>query len=325
MPLTVITGFLGSGKTTLLNQFLKHTTVGEVAVIVNEFGEIGLDHLWVATASEHIVLLERGCVCCSIRSDLVETLVDLAQRQAAGEVPAFGRVVIETTGLADPAPMLYAMMTHPLTVAHYYIDAVITTVDAVLASWQMLQYPQVIKQIALADRLLLTKTDLVEPASLVELQKQLLRYNAHARIEYVLPHQGINPALILETGCQAWLQTPALCSEFAETTGAEVHAPIQSFCFIRDVPISRAVLGLWLFELARDCGQQLLRLKGLVQLSDYSGALMIQGVQYRIYPPVHLAQWPSADQRTRIIFIMQDFTLQQIEGRYAEVCQRLAV
>lgn len=331
LPFTIITGFLGSGKTTLLNHLLKHPAVGDVAVIVNEFGEIGLDHLLIESASEQLLLLERGCICCSIRNDLIETLDDLMQRRERGQVSAFNRLVIETTGLADPAPILHTLMTHPAMIRYFYLDSVITTVDATLGHEQLAQYPESVKQVALADRIVLTKTDLSEESVRDALQSELAQLNPGAKIAQT-EGRNFDPELILGTGLydvktqqariSSWL--PDHATRLVKSA-LSTHSPdIATFCFVRSVPISRAILGLWLLELARDYGDQLLRIKGLVNVEHLAGALAVQGVQHRIYPPMHLTQWPSADQRTRIVFITRKFQQEIIEAHFMVVCQRLS-
>src|SRR5919202_3343489 len=180
IPVTVLTGFLGSGKTTLLNHVLKQPEMAATAVIVNEFGEIGLDHLLVESATEDVVLLNSGCLCCTGRGDIANTLTDLFVSRVKNKVPYFTRVVIETTGLADPAPVLHALMSDPIVVERYMIDGVVTTVDAVNGTGTLDRQPEAVKQAAVADRLILTKTDLAEPGALAALTARLPRLNPRA-------------------------------------------------------------------------------------------------------------------------------------------------
>src|ERR1700732_3871710 len=199
IPVTLLTGFLGSGKTTVLNHVLKQAGMAVTAVVVNEFCEIGLDHLLVERSSEDVVLLNSGCLCCTVRSDIVDTLTNLFVDRVKGKIPFFTRVAIETTGLADPAPILHTLMTEPIVAARYMLDGVVTTVDAVNGSGTLDRQPEAVKQAAVADRLLLTKTDLTEAAARQEIEARLQALNPSASIVWVA--QGaVDPALLFNLG-----------------------------------------------------------------------------------------------------------------------------
>src|SRR5215467_7273741 len=199
IPVTLLTGFLGSGKTTVLNHVLKQPGMAATAVIVNEFGEIGLDHLLVERSSEDVVLLNSGCLCCTVRNDIVDTLTSLFVDRAKGKVPWFTRVVIETTGLADPAPILHTLMTEPIVAARYMLDGVVTTVDAVNGAGTLDRQHEAVKQAAVADRLLLTKNDLAEPATRQAFETRLAALNPSAPLIPVA--QGaVDPALLFNLG-----------------------------------------------------------------------------------------------------------------------------
>ena len=199
IPVSVLTGFLGSGKTTLLSRLVRDPAMAKAAVIINEFGEIGLDHLLVEKADENTVLMESGCLCCTMRSDIIETLRDLDSRRSRGEVPDFDRVVIETTGLADPAPILHTIMTDPLVAGRFCLAGVVATVDAVLGLQQLARHEESLKQAALADCLVITKADIAEPDEVATLQARLKQLNPGAE-QVVSQSSGLDPSLFFSTG-----------------------------------------------------------------------------------------------------------------------------
>src|SRR5690349_11586686 len=257
IPVTLLTGFLGSGKTTVLNHVLKQPDMAATAVIVNEFGEIGLDHLLVERSSEDVVLLSSGCLCCTVRGDIVDTLTNLFVDRVKGKVPFFTRVAIETTGLADPAPILHTLMTDPIVAARYMLDGVVTTVDAVNGAGTLDKQPEAVKQAAVADRLLLTKADLAEPHGREGIEARLKALNPSAPILPVA--QGaIDPAALFNIGfydpvaksadVQRWLRDEAFAAGHDHDHGHE-HLDvnrhddrIRAFCITRERPISWAAL-----------------------------------------------------------------------------------
>jgi G3E family GTPase len=337
IPVTLLTGFLGSGKTTVLNHILKQPGMAETAVIVNEFGEIGLDHLLVESATDDIVLLNSGCLCCTVRGDIADTLLNLFVGRASGKVPHFVRVVIETTGLADPAPILHTLISDPLVAARYLLDGVVTTVDAVNGAGTLDRQPEAIKQAAVADRLLLSKIDLADPDVLAELQARLATLNPSAPIIRVAQGE-IDPALLFNLGfydpqsksvdVQRWLRDEAFAGEH-DHDHEHGHDPqlldpnrhddrIRAFCITREQPISWAALSTWLDALATMRGDDLLRLKAIVALSDRpEEPVVVHGVQHLFHPPVLLPQWPSEDRRTRMVFITRDLPREAIEKTLA--------
>ena len=331
IPVTLLTGFLGSGKTTVLNHVLKQPEMAATAVIVNEFGEIGLDHLLVERANEDVVLLNSGCLCCTVRGDIVDTLTNLFVDRVKGKVPFFTRVAIETTGLADPAPILHTLMTDPIVAARYMLDGVVTTVDAVNGSRTLDQQPEAVKQAAVADRLLLTKTDLTAPAAREEIEMRLKALNPSAPI--VSAAQGaVDPALLFNIGFYdpatksadvgRWLRAEAFGTEHAhehEHIDVNRHDDrIRAFCITRERPISWAALSAWLDGLAAMRGEDLLRLKAIVALSDRPDQpVVLHGVQHLFHPPVLLPEWPSEDHRTRMVFITRDLPQEMIETTLA--------
>jgi G3E family GTPase len=333
IPVTLLTGFLGSGKTTVLNHILKQPGMAATAVIVNEFGEIGIDHLLVERATDDIVLLNSGCLCCTVRGDLVDTLLNLFVGRANKKLPDFARVVIETTGLADPAPILHTLISDPLVAARYTLDGVVTTVDAVNGGGTLDRQPEAVKQAAVADRLLLTKTDLGAGETMTALKARLAALNPSAPVISVA--QGkIDPSLLFKLGffdpetksvdVRRWLRDEAFEAGHAHEHG---HAAldvnrhddhIRAFCITRDAPISWAALSAWLDALAAMRGDDLLRLKAIVALSDRPGEpVVVHGVQHLFHPPVLLKEWPSDDHRTRMVFITRDLPKEAIEKTLA--------
>jgi G3E family GTPase len=334
LPTTLITGFLGSGKTTLLNGLLAHPGMADTAVIINEFGEIGLDHLLIESAFEDAVLLKSGCICCTVRGDLVDTLGSLIERRDRGEIPPFSRVAIETTGLADPAPILHTIMAEARLQPLYRVDRVVTTVDAANALSQLDNHYEAAKQAALADRLILTKTDLVTDEVREAVVARLRALNPLAPIAIVV--QGkVTPEMIFgddppgpELRQDRLAAAAALGHEHHhdQDGGADHmshHHGISTVAVTRDEPVEWPRLRAWLTALASLKGPDLLRVKGIVHVAGRAGPVVIHGVQHVFHPPVELKAWPDADRRTRIVFITrnikaealaQSFTAAMTEG-----------
>jgi G3E family GTPase len=336
-PVTLLTGFLGSGKTTVLNHVLKQPEMAATAVIVNEFGEIGIDHLLVEKATDDVVLLQSGCLCCTIRGDIAETLVNLFVDRAKGRIPEFERVVIETTGLADPAPILHALMSDPIVAERYMVDGVVTTVDAVNGSDTLDRQVEAVKQAAVADRLLLTKCDLASDEGRRALETRLAALNPGAPIVEVTGG-AVDPEFLFNLGLfdpntktvevQRWLGEETADDNdddhghhHAKHHGHDVNrhdAHISSFCIVREKPLSWTALSGWLDALASMRGADLLRVKAIVAIDERPGQpVVLHGVQHLFHPPVLLPEWPSDDHRTRIVFITRDLPREQIEKSLA--------
>jgi len=315
-PVNLLTGFLGSGKTTVLQRLLRSPRMSRTAVLINEFGEVGLDHLLVQQVDEPVVLLESGCICCTIRSDLSSALRDLLGRRDRGEIPAFDRVVIETTGLADPGPILYTLLSEPVIQHHFRLGNVIATVDAVNAALHLGNNPEGIKQVAAADRLLITKTDLAEPAQVTAVRQVLEQINPSAEVWDALQDPWDADAL-LEVRPPARSVMPevtrfsATAADGPKVTAAQPYVKalrqhsenVASFCLVLEQPLDWTAFGIWLSMLLNRYGNDVLRVKGILQVQGSDAPVFINAVQHIVHPPQHLERWPSQDQRSRIVFI----------------------
>lgn len=330
LPVAVLTGFLGSGKTTLLNRLLHHPEMGDAAVIVNEFGEVGIDNALIEASNEDIVLLPSGCLCCTVRGDLVNTLRDLSMKRVLGAVPPFRRVIIETTGLADPAPIIHTLMTLPVT-QRYRLDVVLTTVDAVNGEATLNRYAEALKQAAVADRLLLTKTDLATQGAAESLLARLKLLNPAAPV--ALADDSLAPSRLFDTALydpatktvdvQNWLRAEAYSGHATRAQELQQrHADgIDSFCTIIDEPLEWRHIAAWLDLLAGHRGERLLRVKGIFNVRDVAGPIVIHAVQHLFHPPVQLEHWPDADRRSRVVFITRDLPRHIIEETLATLRQ----
>ena len=284
-PVTVVTGFLGSGKTTLLGKVLSEPSMANTAVLVNEFGEVGLDHHLLRRVDERTVLLGSGCVCCTTREDLVGALLELLGLDERGEIPRLDRVVIETTGLADPAPILYTIFTDPVLQHHFSVDLVLTTVDAVNGDLHLDRNPESLKQAAAADKIVVTKTDIAEPSAVQSLLSRLATINPSARIlEAAFGEVAVDE--LLRPGDARAPTDPELILPGPDDLHdvGDTHSVSVTF----DGPIAR--------------GEDVLRVKGLLDVGG-AGPVVLNGVQHIIHPPEHLEGWPDEDRRSRIIFI----------------------
>ncbi len=327
VPVTTLTGFLGSGKTTLLNRLLRRPSLAGAAVIVNEFGAVGLDHLLIEASEEQFTLLDNGCVCCTVRGDLVGTLKALDRRSAAGAAPPLARVIIETTGLADPAPILHTLMAEPELAARFRVDAIVTTVDAVNGASTLDRHPEAAKQIAVADRLLVTKADLASDAEIAALEGRLAGLAPTARRGRARDGEANFDIMAEEpAGAEriaAWFEAATHHDDCGPDCDhhhhghahhdAHRHHGIHSFSFVIDQPVEWAAFARWLDYVAALKGEDLLRFKGLVHVAEEpERPLVLHGVQHVFHPPARLDRWPSADRRTRLVFIVRDIERETI-------------
>jgi G3E family GTPase len=326
-PVCVITGFLGSGKTTLLNHLLQDARMAGSAVIINEFGEIALDHLLVTTPAENMVLLRSGCLCCTVRGDLVETLADLWGKRERGEIPPFDRVLVETTGLADPVPILRTLATDDDIAPWFLPGTVVTLVDGVNGCAQLDAYSESVKQAAVSDVLLVSKSDIADAEVVSLLIARLARLNPGARIACAIRGE-LDAGTLFGSDVwdpaahgpevERWLRVEAGARGGAGEQGhAHAHDVerhddrIRTFALRRDAPVSAAGLTAWLNMLAGLRGANLLRVKGLVNVDGEP--VVVQAVQSVLHEPRVLERWPSEDHGTRIVFITRDLERAEVE------------
>jgi G3E family GTPase len=302
LPVTVVTGFLGSGKTTLLSRLLQHPAMGETAVLVNELGEVAFDHHLLRRVDERTVLMASGCVCCTMRSDLSEELRDLLSRRTRREIPAFERVVVETTGVADPAPILYTLLSEPVVRHHFEPEVVITTVDALHGLGQ----PESVKQAALADTLVITKVDLADAGAVRDLRQTLRRLNPVAAIVEA-SFGDVDPGELLHGH---------------ERDPRELKIPsghdegLRAFSLVLDKRIDWDAFAIWLTMLLASHGQDVLRVKGFLDVGG-NGPVFLNTVQHVVHPPAHLESWPDDDRRSRLVFIVRGLQQAEVEASLA--------
>ena len=341
IPVTLLTGFLGSGKSTLVTHVLHDPGFSRTAVVVNEFGEVGLDGILVEHSREQLVEMTSGCLCCTIRGDIRETLLDLHHRLEQGSIPAFDRLVVETTGLADPAPVIHTLMTEERLAGRYMLGGVVTTVDTVNAESSLARHDECIKQIAVADRIVLTKTDLAkDPASRTDLKKlrsTLSQLNPGARIldrsdqrfdiRHLFDTSLYDPAT-KGFDVQRWLNAEAFEDDHHTHHTHHHHhdhehdvnrhgTEVRAFSLVLDEPVSSMAFRIALELLIANQGADLLRVKGIINLAERPDTpVIIHGVQHIFHEPLWLDKWPTEDRRTKLVFITRNIPQETIEALF---------
>ena len=337
IPVVIITGFLGSGKTTLLNHLVRQPHMKMTAIIINEFGEIGIDHLLVETSSEEMIEINNGCICCTVRGDLQDKLGSLSMWLDAGRIPPVERVIVETTGLADPAPIMHTLMTDEHLLNRYRLGGVVTLVDAIAGMSSIRQFPEAVKQIAIADQLIFSKQDLVESLSsaedYLELKERVRQLNPRAAIhevsngeidpEDLIPDESEDTEAVLED-ISHWMGSAdesrhdADCSEqhHAHTHRSD-RSGIRTFLVELDEPVDRDEFNEFMQDLALEYGESLLRMKGILNVADRSEQpAVVHGVQHVFFPIRWLDRWPDEDRNSRLVFITQGMAPEAVRARF---------
>ncbi|MDP2357694.1 MAG: GTP-binding protein [Beijerinckiaceae bacterium] len=347
-PFTVLTGFLGAGKTTLLNRLLADPMLSDALILINEFGEVGLDHLFVEKVEGDMVLMSSGCLCCTIRGDLIATLEDALRNRDNGRIKPFSRVIVETTGLADPAPVLHTIMHHPYLMLRFRLQGVVTVVDAINGAATLDAQEEAVKQVAVADRIVITKADLAQTSEQIDAVEALRqRLHALAPAARIIEIADARAENLLDAGLfgfegklpdvERWLNAEALAESRAHQPAhhgehnhhhghGHVHAHdpnrhdarIRSFCLTSDRFIAPGTFDLFIDMLRNVHGSNMLRVKGLIGLTDDPARpVVIHGVQHVFHPPVRLDAWPDGQRLTRIVFILRDIEPEHVRGLWA--------
>tara|TARA_B100000676_G_scaffold311520_1_gene381717 strand:- start:31538 stop:32512 length:975 start_codon:yes stop_codon:yes gene_type:complete len=311
LPVMVVTGFLGSGKTTMISGLLRHPGLEDTAVLVNEFGEIGLDHLLVEHVDESTILIGQGCLCCAVREDLVVALMDLLERREAGAVPGFRRLVVETTGLADPAPILHTLLADDRLRGRCHIAGIITTVDVLHARDQLEREPECLRQAAVADRLVLTKTDLADGIATSEVSRRLEAINPDA------PQDRAPVAPDILTTAAEHGEDRASTARWLDQPDHHHHDTAISAMTLRaEKPLRIDRVVAWIEDTIARYGDRLLRLKGILDVEGSAVPVAVHGVQHVFHPLQRLSAWPEGPRVSRLVLIGRDLPVTDIEDAF---------
>jgi len=308
-PVTLLTGFLGSGKTTLLRRLLGDPALHDTVVIINEFGEVALDHLLVERLDGETVLLGSGCLCCTVRGELAATMRDLHSRRERGAIPMFRRLVIESTGLADPFPVLSTLRADPVLRHHFRAAGVVTTVDAVNGLAQLDRHVESMRQAAMADVIALTKTDIAGDEAIMPLQARLGALNPQAPL-FRIADGPLPVNALLAAGRSPF-------KAVGEPDGTIAHTKARAFSIVVEEPIDWSSFGVWLTMLLNRHGTRILRVKGLLALRGEARPVAVDGVQSLVHAPTHLERWPDGDRRSKLVFIVEDLDPELIRRSFA--------
>ena len=358
IPVSILTGFLGAGKSTLLNRLLRDPEMKDAAVIINEFGEVGIDHLLVEASNDSVVELSDGCLCCTVRGELVDTLAELIDGMQTGRIKPLSRVVIETTGLADPAPVMQSVMGHPSVAQHFDLDGVVTVVDAVNGLSTIDTYPEAYKQVAVADRLILTKKTLADEATISALTQRLRLLNPRAPIADGDGEDAGSAAMLVNglydpsgkiADVDRWLKDEMAVADdhhhhdhhhahghhhdhdhhhHAHAHDVSRHgASIRSYSILHDEPIDPMAINMFIDLLRSTHGEKLLRMKAIVALTDRPDKpLVLHGVQSIFHPPVRLPAWPDgSDRKTRLVLITKDLSESYVRDLFDAFTGKVAI
>ena len=324
IPVTVITGFLGSGKTTLLSSILKKKEMQKTAVIINEFGEIGLDHALIGHTDENIVELQSGCICCTIQGDLNKTLIDLFDKMMNGKVSSFNRVLIETTGLANPVPIIHTLMSSIELIRIYTLDGVITVVDSVNGEKTLDLHEESLKQLALAEKIILSKTDIIDKDEIKSLIYRIKEINPVSQIVYSkfgnIPLEeifgfGAYDPYKKSVDVKKWLAA----EQYKDKKHHHHHdvnrhnENIRAFSMMSENPVNMIAFSFFRDMITAALGANLLRMKGIINIAGEERPAVIHGVQHIFHPVQWLETWPDNDRRTKLVFITQNIKKEQIE------------
>jgi G3E family GTPase len=330
-PVTVITGFLGSGKTTLLSALLKKEEMKNVAVIINEFGEVGLDHALVEHSDENVIELQNGCICCTIQGDLQKTMLDLIDKMTKGDISYFDKVIIETTGLADPVPIIHTLISSMDLQRIYTLDGVITVVDATNGEKTLDLQPEAVKQAALAERIIISKIDLIEKDKVLSLETRLRAINPSIKI-IKSSFGNVSISDLINLGAYDPFSKSRDVKEWLAAESMDTHHDhdhdhhhvnvnrhdenIEAFSMTSDKPVNMMAFGLFKDLLMAQMGPDLLRLKGIINIEGKDRPAVIHGVQHIFHPVQWLERWPDSDKQTKLVFITRNVKKEQIEGLF---------